>query len=169
LIDFTDELFKGNIEHLVNDFEKPPTSKPWRPLRPWREPISGQGIDSRQGRHGIQTSGRFSHLRRSPSLDHHIQLGWPAPLLEDAEEEKEFLAPWTQAIANGTLVVVSPIRATLPPTARPNRERLARLSDLGSSQLAQGPSRHAGSSDRSRRARCLEKNSPMNWKPLGNQ
>jgi transposase len=29
------------------------------------------------------------------------------------EEEKEFLAPWTQAAVNGTLVVVSPIRAAL--------------------------------------------------------
>jgi transposase len=29
------------------------------------------------------------------------------------EEEKEFLAPWTQAAVNGSLVVVSPIRAAL--------------------------------------------------------
>lgn len=82
------------------------------------------------------------------------------------EEEKEFLAPWTQAAVNGTLVVVSPIRAALA-------QRLGQtvkasvvyrmLARHGWRKVAPD-TRHPKSDPAVQEA--WKKNSPMSWKPF---
>lgn len=82
------------------------------------------------------------------------------------EEEKEFLSPWTQAAVNGTLVVVSPIRAALA-------QRLGQtvkasvvyrmLARHGWRKVAPD-TRHPKSDPAVQEA--WKKNSPMSWKPF---
>jgi transposase len=81
------------------------------------------------------------------------------------EEEKEFLAPWMEAAINGTLVVVSPIRAALA-------QRLGQvvkasvvyrmLARHGWRKIAPD-TRHPKSDPAVQEA--WKKNSPMSWKP----